>query len=62
MSLLLGRINTNTIRLIGGRVSNNIMCYIHVTEYPITQGHATKIVDVRDYTIIPEAPEVPAIV
>ena len=52
MALLLGNVETDTIRIIGRWSSDYMLCYLHVTARPLMKGHAANIVATGDYTLI----------
>ena len=62
MELLLRNIDTNTIRLIGMWRRDEMLCYLHVTEQTLMQGHAVIVVasDITpSYQYLPFSPYLP---
>ena len=55
MALLLSNIDKHTIRLISRWRSDEMLCYLHVTEPPLISGNAVNILTTGVYTLIPEA-------
>ena len=55
MVILLGKIDTETIWIIGGWCINKMLCCLHVTARPLVQGHAATMVASVYYTLIPES-------
>ena len=54
MALLLRNIYYDTIRLIRGWSSNEMLCYLHVLVLPLMQGHDVTMIAAGDYKIITE--------
>ena len=52
MSLLMERVNTDTILLVGRWRSNVMMCYLHTTAQTFTEGLASHMVQHGDYALI----------
>ena len=60
MVILIGNIDTDTIRIIRRWHSVKIMRYLHVIAQPHMQGHAATMFDSRDYTLIPATTSLPS--
>ena len=58
MALLLGNVETDTIRIIGRWSSDYMLCYLHVTAHALMQNRSVTMVAIRYHTHIPAAPEV----
>ena len=55
MALLLARVDTDTIRLVGMWRSNIILIYLHTTARTFTAGLAARMVQHGEYALIPPA-------
>ena len=55
MALLMERVNTDTIRLVGRWSSDIILRYLHKTAQTFIEGLALRMVQNRDYALIPPA-------
>ena len=56
MALLLGKVDTDTIKLVGRWRSDAMLVYLHVSARPIMQQHASTMVHHGAYTLIPGPP------
>ncbi len=52
MALLLARVDTDVIRLIGQRRSDEMLRYLHVQAYPLMRNYSRPMLDAGDYTLI----------
>ena len=59
MSLTLGNIEPDTIRLIGYWHTKKMIHYLHITVHPFVQEHVVTMVPAGDYTLISEATLIP---
>ena len=55
MYLLMERVDTYTIRLVGRWCSNIVLRYLHTTEQTFKEGLAECMVQQGDYALIPPA-------
>ena len=55
MALLMARINTDTILIVGQWHRNAMLRYLHTAAQTFTEGLAARMVQHRDYMIIPPA-------
>ena len=55
MALLTAHVDTDTIRLVGRWRSNVMLRYLHTTAQTFTAGLASRMVQHRDYALIPPA-------
>ena len=55
MALLMARVNTYTIRLVGRWCSDSMIRYLHTTAQTFTEGIAARMVQHGDYALIPTA-------
>ena len=55
MALLMARVNTDTIRLMGRWLSDVMLLYLHTTAHMFTEGLASRMVQHGDYALIPPA-------
>ena len=55
MVLLMACVNTDTIRLVGRWCSDVMLRYLHTTAKTFTEGLASRMVQHRDYALIPPA-------
>ena len=55
ISLLMARVDTDTILLVGRWRSNIMLCYLHTTAQTFTEGLAARMVYHGDYALIPPA-------
>ena len=53
MDLLLARVNNNTINLVGKFHSNSMLCYLHTSTHTFTAGILVRMVQPKDYELIP---------
>ena len=53
MALLLARVDTDVIRLIGRWRSDEMLRYLHVQAYPLMRNYSCLMLDAGDYTLIP---------
>ena len=53
MALLMARVNTDMIRLVGRWRSNAMLLYLHTTAQTFTEGIASHMVQHGDYALIP---------
>ena len=52
-ALLLGRVDTDIISLIGRWRSDEMLRYLHVQAYPLMKDYSRKMLNAGDYTLIP---------
>lgn len=52
-ALLLARVDTDVIRLIGRWRSDEMLRYLHVQAYPLMRNYSRLMLDAGDYTLIP---------
>ena len=52
-ALLLGKVDTNVIRLIGRWKSDAMLRYLHVQAHPLMQDYASIMLKAGTYTLIP---------
>ena len=52
MALLMARVDTDTIRLVGKGRSNSILCYFHTKAQTFTEGLTVRMVQHGDYALI----------
>ena len=57
MALLMARVNTDTIRLMGRWRCGAMLRYLHTTVQMFTEGLAERMVQHRDYALIPPVHE-----
>ena len=55
MALLMARVDTDKIRLVGRWRSDIMLRYLHRTAQTFTEGLASRMVQHRDYALIPPA-------
>ena len=55
MALLMARVDTDTIRLVGRWRSDVMLRYLHTTAKTLTEGLASRMVQHRDYALVPPA-------
>ena len=55
MALLMARVDTDTIRLVGRWRSDVMLRYLHTTAKSFTEGLASRMVQHRDYALVPPA-------
>ena len=55
MALLMARVDTDTIGLVGRWSSNVMLRYIHTTAQTFTEGLGSRMVQNGDYLLIPPA-------
>ena len=55
MALIMTCVDTDTIRLVGRWRSNVMLRYLHTTTQTFTEGLASRMVQHRDYALIPPA-------
>ena len=55
MALLMARVDTDTIRLVGRWRSDIMLSYLHTTAKTFTEGLALHMVQHGDYALIPPA-------
>jgi hypothetical protein len=53
MALLLEKVDYATIQLIGWWLSDQILCYLHISVQPIMQGHASLMTQNSAYRQFP---------
>ena len=53
MALLMACVDTDTIHLVGRWRSDVMLRYLHTTAQKITEGLASRMVQHRDYALIP---------
>ena len=52
-ALLLGRVDTDVIRLIGQWRSDVMLCYLHVQAWPLMRDYASIMFQAGTYNLIP---------
>ena len=55
MALLMARVDTDTVRLVGRWRSNVMLRYLHTTAKTFMEGPAPRMVQHGDYALIPPA-------
>ena len=55
MDLLMARVDTDMIRLVGRWLSNVMLRYLHTTAKKFTEGLESRMVQHGDYALIPPA-------
>ena len=55
MALLLSKVHTDTIRLVGRCCSDIMMRYLHMSAHTFTSGMTVRMVKHGDYALIPPA-------
>ena len=56
MALLLGNVDSNTIKLLGRWRSDEMMKYLHTSAMQLTRNHATTMFKAANYTLLAPPP------